>query len=278
MWTTRRAVLADAPALRALCLESVGPDDYVPDFLDRFLRESTTLVATDGDRIVGMMVYDDTPDGGVWLHAARTHPEVRRRGVATDLNRACEDLARLRGRTFLRLWAEAANTASVEAARRSGFEARARFTRMRVPADRPGPAVALEPLDPDRDWSLLGTSPFLRMSGGFVFHDFYFVPLTRSNARWLGGVGALQRFGANAIAVSEDFEEVWGKDLQVQLLAGDAATILRAAPAIARDRGADRVESFLPHDAALLEAATREGFEYMEWGREAVLLEKRLGR
>ncbi len=276
MWATRRAVREDLPALRDLCLAAVGADDYVLDFLERFVRDSTTLLASDRGRIVGMMVSDDTPDGAVWLHAARTHPEHRREGVATALNRACEEIALLRGRSSLRLWAEARNTASVEAARRSGFRERARFTRMRVDAQHPSPETQLEPLDPDRDWSLLATSPFLRMSAGFLFHDFYFLPVTKPNARWLAGERALWRFGSNAVSVSEDFEDVWGKDLQIQLLAGEPDAILRAAPAVARSWGADRVESFLPHEPALLERARDAGFDIMGWGREAVLFEKSL--
>lgn len=278
MWTTRQATIADVPALSELCRAAVGADDYVLGFLERFVRDSATLVATDRGRIVGMMVYDDTPDGAVWLHAARTHPAVRRRGVATELNQACEDLGRIRGRTALRLWAEAQNAASVEAARRSGFEERARFTRLRIAADRAAPDVDLEPLDPERDGPLLKASPLLRRTAGYVFHDFYFLPLTQTNARWLAAEGALWRFGGNAVAISEDFEDVWGKDLQVQLLAGDVSAFCRAAPAIARARGADRVESFLPHETSILQAARAAGFEPMGWGQEAILFEKRLGR
>ena len=278
MWTTRQAAIEDVGALRELCVAAVGPDDYVLGFLERFVRDSITLVAVDGDQIAGMMVYDDTPDGGAWLHAGRTHPERRRQGVATDLNRACEDLARLRKRDCVRLWAEAQNVASVVAVRRSGFEERARFTRMRMAANRTVEDLHLERLDPDRDALLLEGSPFLRRSAGYLFHDFYFLPLTHANAQWLAAEGALWRFGDNAVAISEDFEEVWGKDLQVQLLAGDAAAILRAAPAIAVNRGADRVESFLPHDGVVLQTARDAGYEFMGWGREAVLFEKRLDR
>ena len=94
------------------------------------------------------------------------------------------------------------------------------------------------------------------------------------NAAWLARERALWRFGSQVISVSEDFEDVWGKDLQIQLLAGDPAIILDAAPGIAQSRGADRVESFLPHDPAVLDEARRAGFDLMDWGREAVLFEK----
>lgn len=278
MWTTRRATDADLPALRELCTASVGADDYVLGFLERFVRDSISLVAIDGPRLVGMMVYDDTPDGSAWLHAARTHPDVRRQGVATALNRGCEALARSRGRTSLRLWADASNLPSTAAARRGGFEERARFTRMRIAASPSASTPRLRSLDLTRDWTTLETSPLLARSSGYVFHDFYFLPLTRANATWLERDRALWWFGRNQVSISEDFEDLSGKDLQIQLLAGDPDAILRAAPGIATARGADRVESFLPHDSEILSAARGAGFELMEWGREAVLFEKPLVR
>lgn len=276
MWSTRPATLADIPALRELCLDSVGADDYVLSFLDRFVRDSVTFVAWDGSRLVGMMVYDDTPDGGVWLHAARTRPAYRRQGVARALNRACEDLARGRHRKCLRLWAAATNTASVTASRTSGFEERARFTRMQTDAASAGTGPRLTPLDPKDDWSLLAHSPILERTAGYIFHDFYFLPLTRHEARRLARESALWRFGESAVSLSADFEDPSGRGLQIQLLAGDPAQALAAAPGIARSRGTIRVESFLPHDSPLLETARGVGFRFMEWGQEAILFERRL--
>ncbi len=278
MWTIREATPGDAPALADLCREAVGPDDYVPAFIEGFLRTGVVFLAEAEGRAVGMMVYHDVPDGSVWLHAARTHPDLRQQGVATGLMRVCEGLARKRDRRAMRLWAEAANVASVAANRKYGFRERARFTRMRVPAARDRRDVRVEPFDPKRDRPLLSSSAVLRRGAGYVFHDFYFLPLTQRNAAWLCGVGALWRLGRGVVSLSEDFEGPWGKDLQVQLVAGDPDRILRAAPAIAAIRGAERVESFLPHDAALLAKARRAGFETMEWGQEAVLFEKRLPR
>lgn len=276
MLETRRATPADLPALRRLCVESVGPDDYVLGFLERFVEDSATFLATEGASVVGVMVYDDTPDGSAWLHAARTHPDFRRQGVATALNRACEEYGRLRGRTSLRLWAAASNVASVTASLRQGFVERARFTRMRIPVAGEGPAVPLEPLDWDRDRAAFAASPFLRRTSGYLFHDFYFLPVNAATAGILSAQGALWRFGANGVAISGDFEDPAGQDVQVQVLFGDPRELLSAAPKIGRDRGGDRVESFLPHDPALLEAARSAGYEFMEWGQEAVLFEKLL--
>jgi hypothetical protein len=176
----------------------------------------------------------------------------------------------------MRLWAAASNVPSVAANRKYGYEERARFTRMRISTSHPAPDVRLEPLDLARSWTRLVASPLLRQSAGYLFHDFYFLRLTRPTAEQLAREGALWAFGSCAVSLSDDFEEARGKDLQVQPLAGDPAAILRAAPAIARVRGADRVESFLPHDPALLATAQLAGFEFMDWGQEAVLFEKPL--
>jgi GNAT superfamily N-acetyltransferase len=275
VWRIRRATEDDAAALVALCHAAVGLDDYVPSFVDDFLETGVIFVAEESAAPIGMMVYHDLPDGSAWLHAARTHPDWRQRGVATALMASCERLARERGRTAIRLWAEAANVASVTANRKVGFVERARFTRMRIPAGRAEGAPILTRMSWDaRSRSGVQKSPLLRRAAGYVFHDFYFLRLDRANGERLAREGALWRFGRNGVSVSEDYEEAWGKDLQIQPLFGDLDEILRACPAIAAARGADRVESFLPHDAAFLDAARHAGFDSMEWGQEAILFEK----
>ncbi len=276
MWTIRRAEREDKDALVELCRVSAGPDDYVPAFLSEFLATGVVFEAEEAGNPIGVMVYHDVPDGSVWLHAARTRPDRRQQGVATALMAACETLARERGRTHLRLWAAASNVASMAANRRYGYAERARFTRMRAPAE-PGPlGAALRPLDPVREWAVLESSSLLARTAHYVFHDFYFLPLTRDTAERLGREGALWHLGASALSLSEDFEEAWGKDLQVELLAGDPELLLRAGPAIAAERGAERVEAFLPHEPGILATARAAGFAFMDWGQEAVVFEKPL--
>jgi len=275
VWAIRRATREDKDALVALCREAVGPDDYVPALVDDFLETGVVFLAEEPRQAVGMMIYHEVPDGSAWLHAARTHPDRRQQGVATALMASCERLARERGRTAIRLWAAASNLASVTANRKYGLEERARFTRMRVPARAAGGSPALEriALDP-RTWSAIAASRILRRAAGYVFHDFYFLRFDRPNAERLAREGALWRLGSNGLSLSEDYEDAWGKDLQVQPLFGDLAGILRSCPAIAAARGADRVETFLPHDPAFLQTAREAGFEPMEWGQEAILFEK----
>jgi ribosomal protein S18 acetylase RimI-like enzyme len=277
MWTTRAATHEDLLALRELCTASVGPDDYVPGFLERFVRDSVTLVAADGPLLVGMMVYDEPPDGSAWLHAARTHPEYRRRGVATALMSSCEAVARRRHRTAMRLWASADNVPSVTANRGYGFCERARFSRMRALAARGGAPPSLERLRLDASaWASIRRSEVLRRSAGFLFHDFYFLRLDRTNALRLSRRQALWRLGPLGFSLSADLEGRQG--VQIQPLFGDLVGLLRAAPTLAAALGAERVESFLPHAEAVLATARESGFRPMEWGQEAILFEKPLSR
>ncbi len=276
MWAIRRATRADVGTLVDLCRASVGPDDYVPGFLEDFLGSGIVLMAEEADAAVGMMVYHDVPDGSAWLHAARTQPAHRREGVATALMHGCEAVARRRHRTAMRLWAEAGNVASVQANRRYGFRERGRFTRLRAPAtDSHGPP-RLEKIPADaRLWAPLRASPFLRRTGGYHYHDFYFQRLTRPVAEDLARHGALWRFGPNGISLSGGFE-AGGLDLQIEPLFGSLGDILCAAPGIAASRGAERVETFLPRDPGVARIARGAGFRRMEWGRDAILFERRL--
>ncbi len=275
MWTTRRAGPADRRGLLDLCRAAVGPDDYVPDFLDDFLTTGVVFVAEEHGSLLGMVVYHDCPDRSAWLHAARTHPEHRREGIATALMARCEGLARQRHRTAMRLWASADNVASVRANRKYGYRERGRFTRMRLEPRPPAPRLRLERLDLRADWRLLRDSRLLRSSRGYVFHDFYFMPLTKATAAWLAHEDALWRFGDNAVSLSAGLGVPAGRGVQMHLLAGDAAELLAAAPSIAATRRATEVECFLPHEARLLDLAGQAGFRFMGWGREAVLFEKR---
>ncbi len=275
MWTIRRATRADLGTLGDLCAASVGPDDYVPGFLEDFLETGIVVMAEEAGEAVGMMVYHDVPDGSAWLHAARTHPAHRREGVATALMHRCESVSRRRHRTAMRLWAEAANVASVEANRRYGFRERGRFSRLRAPAaSRQAPCLEEIPADA-RLWAALRRSPFLRGAGGYHYHDFYFQRLTRRVVDDLATHGAMWRFGSNGLSLSGGFAE-GGLDLQVEPLFGSLAEILRAAPGIAASRGAERVETFLPRDPGVARIARGAGFRRMEWGRDAILFERRL--
>lgn len=275
-WTVRRASLHDKPALEDLCRVAVGEDDYVLPLLRHLILRYVTYVALDGDRVVGMMIYHEVLDGSAWLSAARTHPEYRRKGVAMELVRALEGLARMKGLHAVRLWTSASNAAGVASFTKAGFREVARFTRMWAKASRASKKVSLRPLRFDEDlWARLESSEVLRKANGFVSFDYEFLHVTRSTAHALANLGVLLGWRGNGLLASDVPEESEAA-IEIEPLFGRLDEILRAAPGIAKARGKTHVETFLPHDPSILSAARAAGFEPMSWGQEAILSEKPL--
>ncbi len=278
MWSTRRVTRADQDAWVRLCVASEGPEDYVLGFLDHFLGRATTVVGLDGERFVGTMTYTELIDGAAWLSAARTLPEYRGRGVASTLVGVLEDLARSRGRTALRLWTAAANAAGVAAFRKNGLREVARFTRMAAEAARAAGPTRLGPIPVDgRATSEQGPSSWLAKSAGYLSYDYGMIRLDPDVLEALERRGAILGWAENSAVISGAAEGYVEQTLEVSPLSGDPVALLAEARVLAAARGKDRIETFLPHDPGVLEAARGVGFANMEWGQEAVLCEKPLG-
>lgn len=278
MWSTRRVTRADEDAWVRLCTASEGPEDYVLDFIDHFLQRAVTYVALDGERFIGTMTYTELLDGAAWLSAARTLPEYRGRGVASDLVRALESYARAHERIALRLWTAAANAAGIATFQKNGFREVARFTRMAAEPVAGAVSTRFARLRfESRLGSRLRDSAILARSHGYVFYDYGFVKLDRDVLAALDGAGAILGWGEQAVVVSGSSEGYVESSIEVESLTGDLGVHLAEARVLAAVRHKDRVETFLPHDRALLETAREAGFTNMEWGQEAILCEKPLG-
>jgi len=272
-WEVRRASLHDADALISLCKASVGPDDYVIGELDRLILQGVLHVALDGERVIGSMHYSPAIDGSGWLGAARTHPDYRRQGVATAIVQSFVGLASRSRVDALRLWSSARNVAGNRSARACGFREVARFTRVKRKSAR-GPARASRlPFDTDLV-DEIRVSPVARLSNGYVPYDWYFLPLTPANVHLLAGAGAFHRVAGGVALFSVHSEEGWEGVLEFGLAAGQPARILQAMPSAGHALGLKELHSFLPHDAAVLEAARKAGFVNAPWGQEAILFER----
>lgn len=122
----------DLAAIRAMA----EPGDYVPDEYAAWFHDGTdVLVAVDdSDTAVALMTLTRPGRFEAWLAAARVHPEHRRRGLASLLNRAGADLAAERGCRVVRLAIDATNLASQQQVASLGY----RHTGDWVVADRGG--------------------------------------------------------------------------------------------------------------------------------------------
>ena len=273
----RRSRPDDRPGLEALCRAAVGEDDYVITYLDRILGRGTGYVALDGTRIVGLMTLEGQRDGSAWLGAARTHPDVRRKGVASALTLALEARARADGRTATRLWSEAANAPAQAAVRRSGYRELGRFARLAAPSsaalEEPGATRAAYD---DRLVEEVLRSRVLSLSDYYVALDFGFIALRRKVLEGLVAEGLVWRGARTVFTLLPRLDDPFGPYAHTAVLAGDVTTSLRRACSLAASVGAANVGTFLPRDPQLLGAAHAAGFELGDWGQDAVLFEKSL--
>ncbi|OGS48416.1 MAG: hypothetical protein A3K68_01365 [Euryarchaeota archaeon RBG_16_68_13] len=98
--------------------------------------------------------------------------------------------------------------------------------------------------------------------------------ITPETLKTFAARGTLREWPGGLVVLSEVTEAFRQEILEIFPLLGEPAEILSAGPRIAAALGRERLEIFLPRDAALLEAAEAAGFEPMAWGREAILSEK----
>ena len=269
-WYVRRASLHDKPELEALCRTTVGPDDYALDYLERSILKGIVYVALDGkQRIVGMMSYRPCIDGSGWLHMARTHPDVQRQGVARALAESFVGMARASNVPFLRLWADATNVPSLNAAKAGGFHEVARFTRVVGPAARGTPKSAPRRFDEEL-WRTVHGSTILARGKGYAAHEWTFVPATRPVVFAVAAKGHFHGWDGNLLTFGQAEGEA---ALEFTMWAGRPDELFAEGCRRAAHEGRKTAEAFVPHDRDLLAGARRTGFEPGSWGPEAVLFE-----
>ncbi len=278
MWLTRVATMNDRDAIRKLCIATAGPDDYVLLMLDDLIQRSSTIIAQDGAKVIGTITYRRQMDGSAWILSARTHPRYQRKGVAASIIRSCEYIAGKEGTHPLRLWTESDNVAGKAAFMKMGFREVGRFTRMSAP-----PAIGA--LDEDmfvlgyseRLWAMIKASESMSKSNFYLNHGAGFIKLTHGIFKTLVDQGYVYGWGANVAVMSEHMFSGM-KTLEAQVLMGTPLDALKDLRMIAKANNMDVVRTFLPHDAGGIKAAKDAGFELIDWGNEAILCEKEVGK
>jgi GNAT superfamily N-acetyltransferase len=109
----RRARPEDKAAIAAFTENTFEWGDYVADAFDRWRDDprGILLVAADsGDAAVAVARGTMLSPTELWLQGARVHPDWRRRGIASALDRTMEEWARDRGGLVSRLAIEDWNT------------------------------------------------------------------------------------------------------------------------------------------------------------------------
>jgi len=271
----RNATEADKREILSLCRRSVRRD-YVPMFLDEFIKDRGLFVAFDQERAVGMINYTRCLGGDGWLGQARTDPDFRRRGVSTVIIRACLRHAAAQGAKHVRLWSLRTNRPAQITVRSNGFREVAVFRRMmkRVGRRMGAPLFVMEKR-PEVAWRLLRGSGLLRESSGYASMGTEFVKVNPRVISEAVAARKIARLGSNVCYMDDNvWGEKWKAPLEFTGLAGDIGLMLEGAEQFARRREKREVHTYFAIGSKSLRAARRRGYMVVDWGAEAVLFEK----
>jgi GNAT superfamily N-acetyltransferase len=120
----RPARASDLEAIVAFTERTFEWGDYVPDCFEEWLGEddSAVMVAVDDtDTPIGLARVVMMSDREAWVHAARVHPDHRRKGVGSAVNDALCGWASDRGAIVARLLTEDWNEAAQGQVAASGY-------------------------------------------------------------------------------------------------------------------------------------------------------------
>ena len=120
----RPARASDREAVVEFTTETFEWGDYVPHRFDAWLVEADSIVMVavdDDDRPIGLARVVMMSEREAWIHAARVHPDHRRKGVASMVNDALCNWASARGAMVARLLTEDWNTPAQEQVASSGY-------------------------------------------------------------------------------------------------------------------------------------------------------------
>ena len=154
-----------------------------------------------------------------------------------------------------------------------GFQEIARFTRVKRKVTQASREEGLISFD-EEVWATVEASRLMRLTG-YVPYGWVFVHLTRAIVHPLCNKAALQKV-AGGIACLSPPDETEEGTLDFGLVAGRAASLLRAVPAVGHRLGFREVHAFLPHDPRILGAAKAAGYRRETWGQGAILFERRI--
>ena len=125
----RTARAEDKDAVVAFCQNTFSWGDYIADVYDQWLvdDEGKLLVATIDQEPVGLTHVAFLGNAAGWMEGMRVHPDFRRQGVSTELDRVGRQVAREHGCRMARLVTSMKNIPAQKSLAPEGYQRTAQF-------------------------------------------------------------------------------------------------------------------------------------------------------
>jgi GNAT superfamily N-acetyltransferase len=263
----RAARAADKDAVIAFCQNTFSWGDYIPEVWERWLADS------DGQMLVGLM--DDHPVSVLhvviigemaWMEGMRVHPDFRRRGVASAVEKAGHAFARTRGCRVARLATSIKNIAAQGMLDATGYRRAAQFNEWDIepaPGDFSFVRVASEN-DLARALALWRDAETRAASHSIVpDRRWHWTPLDERRLRGHIHAGEL-RLAPRGFSLLLAFDEHDWSGMSLHALVGDEETmhaLALAARGEAAYRGYPHLEAQIADSPAANRALERAGFQ-----------------
>lgn len=268
----RRAVPKDIPAIVPWTTDTFEWGDYVPDRLPEWMEseDSHVVVCVDDSGLpvaVGHALMLSPTEA--WLEAARVHPDHRRQGMGSAMNRACTAWAAERGARVARLATEASNTAARSQVETLGYRHTSSWAYAELVAsahrllhDRRGLRPAPGP-DVDAAWMAWSAGDLSRVGRELISEGW----------RWrrarvgdlVDGVkrGDFLQSPAGWVIVTQPQPD-WLRCGWMATTQEEAPILLEGLRDLAQDRGVEEIDVMVPWTPWITEALTRANFRPRE--------------
>ncbi len=265
-------------AIAKFCLKQ-DPQDYVPAWMDRFLRQGRFFLLLDGRKIAGIVHGQRAPDGSAWMAAARVHEDYRGQGWINRMNDFALQTRALQGARAARMLITSDNTSSSRAAEKGGYRIVSTLTfvdweatgKPRRPRGARSGYGRCPPLTFSREAL---RSALLKAQGGLVYGPFTgaFAPTLnagRAKKAWLFRSELLGPLMAGMFA---DTGERW---MGIQAFLA-TATAAEKVIDFADERRAESATVILPSGERFSKPFLKAGFTRSDWAKRVNIWQKDL--
>ncbi len=284
----RAAQQKDKEDVIKFCEHTFDWGDYIPDVWDRWLKEQNAKVFTailDNKPVGIMRVYMQKP-GEAWLQAARTHPEYRRKGIATALTNTCLEWAKSEGAKIARLSTDSDNYVAQKTLKKLGFKKTSDFLIMKCEKlqndNFEGPRWA-QKSDTEKTWRFVANSEIFKEAAGLYTILFAWISLDKKDlAQFIGNRKAIIHENICAIdglvLIDETIRHEWeGAPIQTCYIDGNHGTIanmMKFFKAYACKQGITRAYAFAYNNPTIAAALLETGFSREEPTTELIYYKK----